>query len=96
MKPYKIAIFFSGLERALASSKFNTRVDECRATAYALLAYAGLDYGKIAETAMRQVPLEVFERFGDRLPEPWIRRAKHYFTEFERTERGAEAWRKGV
>ncbi|MBQ4480681.1 MAG: hypothetical protein II943_08590 [Victivallales bacterium] len=95
MKPYKIAIFFSGLERALASSKYNTRVDECRAAAYALLAYAGLDYGKIAETGMRQVPVEVFERFGERLPEPWFRRAKHYFGEFERVEQGVEAWRKG-
>ena len=95
MKPYRIVIFFSGLERALASSKYNTRVDECRAAAYALLAYAGLDYGKVTETAMRQVPAEVFERYGARLPEPWLRRAKHYFTEFARVEQGAEAWRKG-
>ena len=33
MKPYKIAIFFSGLERSLASSAFNMRVDECRSAA---------------------------------------------------------------
>ena len=33
MKPYKIAIFFSGLERSLAGSKFNMRVDECRSAA---------------------------------------------------------------
>ncbi len=95
MKPYRIVIFFSGLERSLASSKFNTRVDECRAAAYALLAYAGMDYGKVAETSMRQVPVEVFERFGERLPEPWFRRAKHYFTEFARVEQGAAAWRRG-
>ncbi|MBR6471478.1 MAG: hypothetical protein IKS83_06750 [Victivallales bacterium] len=95
MKPYRIAIFFSGLERALVSSKFNTRVDECRAAAYALLAYAGMDYGNIFETALRQVPREVFERYGERLPEPWLRRAKHYFTEYERAEQGVAAWRKG-
>ena len=40
MKPYKIAIFFSGLERSLAGSAFNMRVDECRSAAYALKAYA--------------------------------------------------------
>ena len=28
MKPYKIAVFFSGIERTLAGSKFNIRVDE--------------------------------------------------------------------
>ena len=33
MKPYKIAIFFSGLERSLAGSAFNMRVDECRSAA---------------------------------------------------------------
>ena len=47
MKPYKIAIFFSGIERTLAGSKFNMRVDECRSAAYALKAYAGMEYGKI-------------------------------------------------
>ena len=35
MKPYQIAIFFSGVERALASSKYNMRVDECKSAAYA-------------------------------------------------------------
>ena len=31
MKPYKIAIFFSGLEHSLAGSKYTMRVDELRA-----------------------------------------------------------------
>ena len=35
MKPYKIAIFFSGLEHSLAGSKYNMRVDELRAGVYA-------------------------------------------------------------
>lgn len=29
MKPYKVAIFFSGLERSLKNSKYNLRQDEC-------------------------------------------------------------------
>ena len=36
MKPYKIAIFFSGLEHSLAGSKYNMRVDELRSGVYAL------------------------------------------------------------
>lgn len=36
MKPYKVAIFFSGLERSLKNSKYNLRQDECKAAAYAL------------------------------------------------------------
>lgn len=95
MKPYKIAIFFSGLERSLAGSAFNMRVDECRSAAYALKAYAGLEYGKFAETNLRDVPREVFDRYKDRLPESWRRRAEHFYTEFDRVEKGADAWRRG-
>ena len=95
MKPYKIAIFFSGLERSLASSKFNMRVDECRSAAYALKAFAGLEYGKFNETNLRDVPREVYEQYKDKLPENWAKRAEHWYTEFDRVQKGAEAWRKG-
>lgn len=95
MKPYKIAIFFSGLERSLTSSAFNMRVDECRSAAYALKAYEGMPYGKIEETHLREVPYEVYLKHKDRLPEPWRRRAEHWYTEFHRVQEGAEAWRRG-
>ena len=95
MKPYKIAIFFSGIERTLAGSKFNMRVDECRSAAYALKAYAGMEYGKFPETYLRDVPYEVYLQYRDRLPEPFAKRAEHWYTEFDRVQRGAEAWRRG-
>ncbi len=95
MKPYKIAIFFSGIERTLAGSKFNMRVDEARSAAYALKAYAGMEYGKFHESNLRDVPREVFETYRDRLPKEWAKRANHWYTEFERVEKGAEAWRRG-
>ena len=95
MKPYKFAIFFSGLERSLAGSAFNMRVDECRSAAYALKAFAGLPYGKFEETNLRDVPREVFEQYKNRLPDNWRKRAEHWYTEFDRVQQGAEAWRKG-
>lgn len=95
MKPYKFAIFFSGLERSLKNSKYNLRQDECKAAAYALLAYAGMDYNSFEQTRLREVPYEVFESYKDRLPELWRRRAEHYFTEFGRAVKGAELWRIG-
>ena len=95
MKPYKIAIFFSGLERSLAGSAFNMRVDECRSAAYALKAYAGMDYGKFEETNLRDVPYEVYLEHKDKLPENWRKRAEHWYTEFDRVQKGAEAWRNG-
>ena len=95
MKPYKIAVFFSGIERTLAGSKFNMRVDECRSAAYALKAYAGIEYGKFKDTYLREVPYEVYLQYKDRLPENFAKRAEHWYTEFFRVQKGAEAWRKG-
>ena len=95
MKPFKIAIFFSGLERSLANSDYNLRQDECKAAAYSLLSYAGLPYGKFADTRLRDVPREVFDTYKDRLPEKFYKRAEHFFTEIERAEAGAKAWKNG-
>lgn len=95
IKPYEIAIFFSGLERSLASSKYNMRVDECRSAAYALMAFAGMDYGKFNEANLRDVPYEVFLKYKDRLPENFCKRAEHWYAEYRRVEAGVEAWRRG-
>ena len=95
MKPYKIAIFYSGLEHSLVGSKFNMRVDELRAGVYALQALAGLEYGKFGEAMARDVPREVYEQYKAQLPPQWQRRCEHWYTEYERVEQGAEAWRRG-
>ena len=95
MKPYKIAIFFSGIERTLAGSAFNMRVDECKSAAYGLLAFSGSEYGKYEDTYLRNVPKELFDAYGDRLPETWRRRAAHFYSEQERVTLGSEAWRRG-
>ena len=95
MKPWKIAIFFSGLERNLFGSKFNMRVDELRSGVYALQAFAGMEYGKFREAMARNVPREVYEQYKDRLPLQWAKRCEHWYTEFERVEKAVEAWRRG-
>lgn len=95
MKPFEFAIFFSGMERSLAGSAFNMRVDELKAASYALKAFAGMEYGKFEDSRLRDVPREVFEQYKDRLPENWRKRATHFYTEFERVNLGAEAWRRG-
>ena len=95
MKPWQIAIFFSGLEHNLAGSKYNMRVDELRAGVYALQAFAGMEYGKFGEAAARNVPREVYDAYKDRLPVPWRKRCEHWYTEFQRVQQGAEAWRRG-
>lgn len=95
MKPYVFMILFSGVERSLAGSKFNMRVDEARSAAHALKAYAQLEYGKFEDTNLRDVPREIYDEYKDRLPENWRKRAEHWYTEYERVVAGAEAWRRG-
>ena len=95
MKPYKVAVFFSGIERNLAGSKFNMRVDEAKSAAYALMAFSGMEYGKFGQAVLRDVPREVYEEHKQRLPENWRKRAEHFYTEFDRVQQGAEAWRRG-
>ncbi|MBQ6267034.1 MAG: GHMP kinase [Clostridia bacterium] len=95
MKPYRIAVFFSGLEHSLAGSKYNMRVDELRAGVYALQAFSGAEYGKFNQANARDVSFETYQAYKDRLPAPWARRCEHWYTEFQRVEAGAEAWRRG-
>lgn len=94
-KPFEIMILFSGIERSLAGSKFNMRVDECKSAAYALKAFSGMEYGKYEDTCLRDVPYETYLAYRDKLPENWRRRAEHFYTEFNRVNAGAEAWRNG-
>ena len=63
MKPYKIAIFFSGLEHSLAGSKYNMRVDELRAGVYALQAFAGFEYGKFNQANARDVSVNIYRTY---------------------------------
>ena len=43
MPPFKLAIIYSGVSRKLAGSAYNLRVDECKAAAYALKGYSGME-----------------------------------------------------
>lgn len=95
MKPFEIMIVFTGVERRLAGSAYNTRVDECKAAAYALKAYSGMEYGKYADTFLRDVPVNIYEEYKNRLPDTWEKRARHYYEEINRVKRGIDAWRRG-
>ena len=95
MKPYVIGIFFSGLERSLAASKYNMRTDELRSAAYELKALSGMEYGKFNETNLREVPYETYLKDKDELPESFRKRAKHFYEENARVEKGIEAYKNG-
>ncbi len=102
--PFKIGIFASGIPRNLANSSYNNRVDECKAAAFALYAYAvtdrlggiDLEHGlKFNDMYLRLIPEDVFREFGVRLPSSWQKRARHFYSEMNRVEKGLEYWKKG-
>ena len=105
MPPFRIGIFFSGLERNLAqSSAYNNRVDECKAAAFALYSYGvtdriggiDLEHGlKFKDMYLRKIPEELFKEFGVRLPNSWQKRARHFYSEMARVENGIEYWKSG-
>ena len=95
MKPFEIAVVVSGVERKLASSAYNTRVDECKAASYFLKDISGMEYGRFSETKLRDVPFEIFEQYKDRLPVHWQKRAEHFYGEMNRVKKGVEFWKNG-
>lgn len=95
MPPYDIVLFFSGVSYSLTEQNYFTRVDECRAAAYALMSFSGMEYGKLSEANMRDVPFEIFEQYGKLLPDAWRRRAHHWYSECSRVESAVNAWSSG-
>jgi galactokinase/galacturonokinase len=95
MPPFEIAVIFSGVERRLAGSAYNMRVDECKAASYALKDFAHLEYGKFEDSFLRDVPSGIYRQYRDKLPDSWRKRADHYYGETERVRAGVDAWKKG-
>lgn len=92
MKPFDIVVFYSGLEHSLISSGFNDRVKELKEAARKLAIYGGIDKENVL---CRDVPREIFDKFKDKLSLEERLRANHWYTEFERVEKGALAFRNG-
>lgn len=90
---FRVLAAFSGVARKLVATGFNTRVEECREAARALLGPA--DAGSPAAPRLRDVPAELFASRGHRLEPRLRRRATHYFGEQRRVEEGVEAWKSG-
>lgn len=93
MPEFDIAIIFTGKSRKLTSSSYNNRVDECKAAAYALKAYDGVEYGGISDAYLRDVPKSVYTEYRDLLPYNWQKRVDHYYEENIRVKMGVEAWK---
>lgn len=94
MKPYQVAIFSSGIERSLATFKYNMRMDGCKSAAYALKSYRW-SMGSIRRRAS-EMYLELYlNNTRTACRKHGVRRAEHYYGVVARAEAGTEAWRNG-
>ena len=95
MPEFDIAVIFTGKSRKLISSAYNSRVDECKASAYLLKAFAEMEYGKIQDSYLRDIPESIYISNKDKLPINWQKRVEHFYNENRRVDEGVKAWKKG-
>ncbi len=90
---FEILVVYSGVTDVLVGTDYNNRVAECQEAARLLLKMSGQN--PEANSRLRQVSADIFEAEGHRLPEPYQKRAMHYFGEMQRVVDGVAAWRTG-
>ena len=95
MPPMKIGIFFSGLTRSLINSNYNLRVHECRTAAWILQAYDNVPLKTPDKTYLRDVSRDALAKYQNKMPERFVKRATHFYSEYKRVREGITAWEKG-
>ena len=93
--PFRFCILFSGVTRKLTGTDYNLRVSECKTAAWIIEAYENKPLKELQDTRLRDVTEEEFERYADRMPDRFAKRARHFYTECDRVTAGVDAWRKG-
>lgn len=87
MKPYEFLVVFSGLERSLANTNYNNRVEECKTAARLL--------SDNTEEFLMNVPYDTFLKKQHLLEKNILKRAKHFYSELQRVEEGIKYWNEG-
>lgn len=95
MPSMKIGIFFSGLTRSLVNSNYNLRVHECRTAAWIMQAYNNIPLKTPDKTYLRDLPCELLDEYKGKMPERFVKRAMHFYSEYHRVREGVSAWEKG-
>lgn len=93
--PFKFGIFFSGVTRKLTGTDYNLRVSECKTAAWIAQAYENEHLKELQDTRLRDVPSEVFDKYENKMPGRFARRARHFYSECGRVREGVKAWEEG-
>lgn len=93
-KPFKLLIVHSGAERKLTNSFYNIRVDECKSVAFTINAFTNT-HKKFKDCFLRDVEYNDFISHKKFLPENFVKRAMHFYSENKRVKDGVLAWQNG-
>jgi galactokinase len=86
-----LLVYHTGVPHSLGATEYNTRREQCEEAARILRGALP----SRAITALRDITSADLERYGDRLPDPLLRRARHVVTENERVLAAVESLRAG-
>lgn len=93
--PFRLGIFFSGVTRKLTGTDYNLRVSECKTAAWIMQAYDNVHLKEFQDTRLRDVAEDRLDKYADKMPDRFSRRARHFFTECDRVTDGVKAWEEG-
>ncbi len=88
---WRVLVVFAGVARRLLDTPFNERVEECLRAARRLSAHVG----RRDVMGLSEIPERVFVEHAAELPENEARRARHFYGERSRVQRGSALWRAG-
>lgn len=95
MPEFEVVVVYSGVSKALISTDYNNRVDECKVAAWLLQEISKKQVSALSEVKLRDIEEEVYHHYIDWIPGRFKRRADHFFSELDRVRKGREAWTNG-
>lgn len=95
MPEFEVIVGYSGISKNLMGTDFNNRVDEVRVAGWLLMELSGRPLPPLEKVKLRHIPCEIYEEYKHDIPPRFAKRAAHFYTEKERVELGAQAWREG-
>lgn len=95
MPDFEVVVVYSGVSRALISTDYNNRVDECKVAGWILQELAAQEVCALKDITLRDISVEDYREYSEKVPGRFKKRLDHFFTEQERVKKGVEAWKAG-
>jgi len=92
---FEVIVVYSGISKNIMGTDFNNRVDEVRVAGWLLDELNGDDLPALDDMKLRNIPVEVYDKYKNDIPERFQKRAAHFYTEQDRVLQGAKAWGEG-